>query len=100
MSITIIKRKNVAGLQYLKRLVLKSIYEPKQMSSKERGLMEYSFVWWNKKLNLLDIEMVFLERLAWMVKHNNDGGFERRKEIFARCGINYKKSHRLSEAMI
>lgn len=100
MPLVIVKEKSAASLQYLFRLVLKRIYDRQSMSDKERKLMEESFVNWHKCLRKTEEQEEVLKRLAWMIDRDDKGGFEKRKELFKKHKIDYRKFHRLPEAYL
>lgn len=121
-----IKSHKVADLPWLMRLVLRSIYDRKTMPAADLNLMEYSMVQWTKKLKeeqeihaeklrhfkwspkannaeVLDPPHKFLEdylqRLGWLLVRDQDGKFDRRKELFKKHNIDYRKFHKLPEAL-
>jgi len=93
-----VHNRKVADLPYLLRLVLKHIYEPENMSLAEEELMQKSFINWNNRMIKRESDQEILERLAWMLKQNEEGKFDARKAMFKEHNINYKKFHRLAEA--
>lgn len=102
-----IKHKQVADLPYLMRLVLKFVYDERNMTIAEIHLMQYSIVAWSQKIALdkdlgrsLEDEAEHVERIGWMLKQNEDGQFDRRKALFKEHGIDWRKFHRLPEAYV
>jgi hypothetical protein len=98
MTLILVKPKEVASLPLLYRLILKHIYEPENMSLVDENLMQLSFIHWSKKVDLDDEEQFALGRFAQMLKKDEAGGFNARKQMFKDRGIDYKKFHRLPEA--
>lgn len=99
MTLIRVRNTTVATLPHLFRLVLKHIYEPKNMSLTEIHVMQDSFISWSKKAIKNDDEQYSLEILAMLIKKNEEGKFDERKENFKRCGIDYRRFHRLTESM-
>ena len=111
---TLIKTKSyqVLDMPSLCRSVLKSIYEPQNMDTLERGVMEHSIMKWHKYLSdrlsapkdhqsIVDQEnMIVLEFLGTLIHQNESGQLEGRKEMITKHGIDYRKlpQHRLPEA--
>jgi len=98
MTLFKVYNRKVAALPYLVRLVLKSIYEPENFSLYEEELMQRSFINWNNRLIKREEDTDVLQRLAKLIKMNEEGKLDARKAMFKEHNINYKKFHRLPEA--
>lgn len=95
MSVLIkIKNREVADIPSLIRLVLRYVYEKKTMRTDEIALMEDSIVGWSKKALMTEAERYCLQRMGWMLKRNEEGRFSRRKYLFAKFKIDWRKFHR------
>ena len=95
-----IRNKKVAGLPYLMRLVLKAVYEPENMSLEEETMMQHSLISWANKAIKYEGEQQIIDNMGWMLKKNEEGFFDKRKASFKEHGIDYKKFHRVPEAMV
>lgn len=106
MTIIRVKRKTVADLPSLTRLVLQFIYERDSMKLEAIHLMQDSLVGWSDKLALdkrmhegiIGYEAVYAEQLEWlgsMLKRDECHEFDERKRLFRINNIDYKKFHRL-----
>ena len=91
--------KTVATLPALYRLVLKQIYEPKNLSLTDEYMMKQSFISWANKASKNEEEQYVLCHLAKLIQDNEAGKFDIRKASFKENGIDYKRFHRLPEAM-
>lgn len=89
-----VKNKTVLDLDSLFRFALESIFAGKTMTPKRRGMMQFSIIWWSKKVFLLDIHKHTLQRIAWHLDRDNRGGFDRRKDLFIKHKINWRKAYR------
>jgi len=114
--VVIIKSKEALSFPALNRLALKSIYEPQNMTMTEETQLHQSIVNWANHLEVrrdlvrakgipdfevgsVDYEyQICLEVIGSLLKKNEDGGLEQRKESFKRHNIDYKKFHRLPES--
>ena len=95
MSILIkIKNRQVADISSLIRLVLRFVYEKQTMRADEITLMEESIVGWNKKIFKNSGIVYLLQRIGWMLKKNEEGKFDRRKMLFEKHKIDWRKFHR------
>jgi len=86
-----VKNHNVASLNHLKELVLRSVYET--ISCDDRNFMELSIVKWNDKAMKSDHEHYMLQRLAWMLKRDSEGKLDERKATFKKHNIDWRKFH-------
>jgi hypothetical protein len=93
-----VRKRKVASLPLLFRLVLKHIYEPQNMSLEEEEFMQRSFIGWHNKSFKNEDELYHLRMMAGMVQDNADGKFEQRKALFKEHGIDYRQFHRLPES--
>jgi hypothetical protein len=108
MTLIVMKNRKVLNLPALQRVVLKSIYIPKNLTSTEITEMENSIVFWKESLeikknsgmmNAIDEEnLEALQQIAYLIRENQEGNLDKRKESFARHGIDYRKFHGLQEA--
>lgn len=87
---------DLIGLKRLSLLVLKSIYEPKKMSNKDEDEMMRGIMCWQQNDFKSESQEIMLEKLAKILKKNAEGKLERRKELFSKKGISYKRFHRLN----
>lgn len=95
MSILIkIKDRKVADIPSLIRLVLRYVYEKKTMRADEINLMEKSIAGWSKKALITEPELYLLQRMGWMLKKNQEGKFDRRKMLFEKHKINWRRFHK------
>jgi len=94
-----VKNKIAVSLPYLARLVFKSVYEPRNMSLDEETAMQDSFVKWSKNAMITSDEQETLEKLAKVVKNNQEGKYDVRKAMFKEHDIDYRKFHRFPEHM-
>ena len=90
-----VKNREVAGIRYLTRLVLTYIYEKDKMRADEINLMQHSIVSWNKKIFLDPDIKFFIQKMGWMLKKDEEGWFDSRKELFKEKGIDWRKFHKL-----
>lgn len=114
-----LKTYEVADLPSLLRLVLRFIYEQDKMSAADVRLMQFSMIKWKRHLDdeiekynarfkldgkhrTPDHEFLqdYLQRLGWLLKKDQDGKFDRRKELFKMHRIDWRKFHRLPEAFM
>jgi len=93
-----VRTRKAASLQELIRLVLKHIYDIKNMSLAEEDLMKRSFINWNNKIDIHPWEKILICKFAKLIKDDEDGKFEKRKLLFKEKNIDYKKFHRLPES--
>lgn len=109
MTIINIKRKTVADLPSLTRLVLQFIYDQDNMRLEAIHLMQDSLIGWSEKLALdkrmnegiIGYEAVYAEQLQWlgmMLDKNDRHQFDERKRMFRIHKIDYKKFHQLPGA--
>jgi len=105
MSLIIIKNKEAYDLNTLARTALRSVYEPGKMSASDVRMMEQSVVNWAQKIELdrtlqrvNDQEEYLLQRIGYILKRNEEGGFKERIEFFKKHSINWRKYHRFSDA--
>ena len=84
-------------MRYLSRLVLKHIYDKKNMSPSDVALMQRSIVFWTKKIAPSDEETYSLQRIGWVLKKDSEGKLERRKELFLQHNIDYLKFHKMPQ---
>lgn len=98
MTLILIKNKNAAALPYLFRLVLRYIYEKDKMRLEEIHLMQESMINWANKYDLDEDEQYIIERLAMMLKKEEEGKYEKRKKLFQEKGISWQRFHKLPEA--
>ena len=89
------KHKFVLPLPKLAVFALRSIYDRKSMSSEDIGLMEKSIVDWSNKIDITDEELKQLQMIGKVLKSNEEGKLEERKELFKKHNINWAKFHRL-----
>ena len=92
-----VKNKFVASLPFLARLSMKYVYDRKHMRAKDIRLMEESIVAWNKKIDITEQEHEDLVRIGYFLQGDQDGKFEKRKELFKKHKINWAKFHRLPD---
>ena len=95
----VITKRHVLDLPSLGRLILKNEYCPKQMSRDEVDMMNYSLEMWRKKTVVTELEDMQLTMIDKFLDKVNRGKIERRKELFSKHKIDYRKFHRLPEAM-
>ena len=93
-----IKKHGVASLPFLLRLVLKYIYEPNGLSIVDENLMYHSINSWASHAMPSENEVYYIQRLGWMLKEHQKGGFNDRIKLFQEHKINYKMFHKLPEA--
>lgn len=108
MTLIVVKNKKVLSIPALQRVVLKSIYQPKNLSYQDRTEMEHSIVTWKQSLdmkqkykimNAIDEEcLIQLQEICFLIRENEEGRLDGRKEMFLRNGIDYRKFHKLEEA--
>ncbi len=107
MTLIQIKNKDVLALPVLFRVALKSIYDKKHLTAKEQTEMEDSIIKWQNHLELrrdigftaVDEEhQMALEIIGSLLYEDSEGKLDRRKELFKRHNIDYRKFHRLPEA--
>lgn len=107
MTLIIVKNKNALDITSLKRYVLRSVYEPEKMSAQEMRLMQESIINWSQHLKLkreigfsaVEEEVqIALEEMADLIKRNDNGELEKRKELFREKNIDWRKFHRLPDA--
>jgi hypothetical protein len=101
----IITTKEALDLNTLSRTALQYIYEPEKMSASEIRMMEQSVVNWKQKIDLdhdlmrvNEQEEYLLQRIGYILKRNEEGGFNERKAFFKQHNINWRKYHRFPEA--
>ena len=94
-----VKNQETVSLPALVRLALKYVYERKSMSAAEERTMMEGIVAWNKHVLITEREKELLMRIAWFLDKAKNGGFERRKELFKKHKIDYRKFHRQPEVM-
>lgn len=102
-----VKKHKAYDLPTLLRKALKSIYEPETMTTMEFDLMMSSIVDWKNNLDMkraigegmlsaVDEEnKIALEYIGGLLKENEEGNLDKRKELYARHGIDYKKAYSL-----
>lgn len=105
MTLILTKSKTVLSIPALQRIVLKSIYLPKNMTLLDEAQMQHSIVSWRENLDMkknykimtaVDEEnLIALEEMAWLIKENQEGRLDNRKKLFKDRGIDYQKFHRL-----
>ena len=93
-----VKNRKVATIPYLIRLVLKHIYEPEKFSLQEEYIMQHSIVSYANKAIKHEDEQEVIEKLAWMIKKNEEGFYQRDKLLMREHGIDYKKVYLLPES--
>ncbi len=111
MTLIIINNEDVLEMPQLLRLALKSIYEKKKLTFNEERQLHKTVIHWyqylknakdispNNELNAVDSEREMgLMIIASLLKQDELGEFDKRKELFKRHNIDYKKFHRLPEA--
>ena len=104
MTLVIVKNKTALDLPSLLRLVLKTIYETSKITSQDEDTIMCSMIDWKNHLDfqresgfgIIDEEnQISLEYIGKLLKDNMDGRLDKRKELFIRHGIDYKKFYRL-----
>ena len=104
MTLILVKNKTVLDLPSLLRLVLKKIYEPSKTTNQEHELIMQGIVGWKNHLDtaretgfgVVDEEnQIALEYIGKILEDDAEGKLERRKELFIKHGIDYKKFYRL-----
>lgn len=113
MTLIVVKNKTVLDFPSLVRVALRSIYEHGTVSASEIRQMHESIIAWNQHITLRkemssDIlknensdqegEEICLEYVAGILKDNDDGKLEKRKEFFRQHNIDWRKFYRLPEA--
>ena len=111
MTLILINKDDILEMPQLLRLALKSIYEKKRFTfNEERQLHKTVLHWYDylknakeispiNKLNAVDEECEMgLMIIASLLKQDELGEFDQRKDLFKRHNIDYKKFHRLPEA--
>ena len=102
MTLIVIKKHSVYDLPTLWRIALKSVFDSENLTTQEFDLMMSSLIDWNNHLNLkkdglwsaIDEENhVCLEIIAKLLKDNEDGLLDERKENYRKHGINYLKAY-------
>ena len=102
-----VKSKDAIAIPFLFRLVLKSIFDSDNLKPGEEAQIRDSVVNWKNHLDLkkdigmdaIDEENLFgLQIIATLLKGEEEGKFEKRKETFKRHKIDYKKFYRLPES--
>jgi hypothetical protein len=63
------------------------------MTTDESRFMEYSLEMWHNKVILLEDERYKLNMIDKFIEKNRSGKLERRKELFEKHGIDYRKVH-------
>ncbi len=104
-----VKHKEALSLPVLFRLVLKSIYDRKNFTASEGVKMMDSVLNWKDHIEIReDMGMDAVDRenqyrlgiIAMLLKEDEEGKFEGRKQTFQDKGINYKKFYGLPEAYV
>ena len=107
MSLIKIINRKVLPLPAVWRLVLKLIYDYKNMSVAEETQMRESIKHWKNHIEYkseigLDAvneeHKMMLEIIRGHIQQDMDGSLEKRKRMFRQHNINYKKFYRLPEA--
>jgi len=110
--VVIIKNKEVRPLEVIWRTALKCIFAPRSLKIGERREMEEDIIKWANHLELrrelaggmlqpgtIDhMQQTALELIGNELKKDMDGKLEKRKALFIRHGIDYRKFYRLPEA--
>ena len=107
MTLVQVKNHKVYDLPTLLRIALKSVFEPENMTTEQYDLMMSSIIDWKNHLNMkseagegmmsaVDEENEYvLQRIGNLLKENEEGKLERRKEHYRIHKIDYKKAYRL-----
>jgi len=102
-----IRNKEALSLPALFRLALKSIYDHKNLTFTEEKQLHESVINWKNHLEVKrdigfsaedETNEYQLLIVADLLQKDMDGMFDKRKELFARHQIDYKKFYKLPEA--
>ena len=97
MTLIKIKNRYVVPLHILARLALKYIYDKEHMSFDEEDKLKRGIVYWTKKVDITEEEQFNLERIGKVMKRDEDGELEDRKELFKKHDIHWAKFHRIPD---
>ena len=95
MTLIKISSHYLMSLRKLSRLVLKSIYQPKKLSGKDRDDMMRGIMCWDQNKFKSESQELMLEKFGSLLQKDAAGKLENRKKLFRDKGIDYKKFHRL-----
>ena len=97
MTLIKISSNYLMSLRKLSRLVLKYIYENKKVTLKEKDNMMQGIMCWDQNKFKSESQELMLQKLAGILKKNDEGKLENRKKLFSDKDIDYKKFHRLNK---
>lgn len=92
--ITIMKKREVASIPMMHRLVLKRIFDKKNMTYEEESLLDQSVGWWPKKLNLTLTERRHLKIILQTLLFDEQGKFNEMKEMIVKHQLDYRQVYR------
>lgn len=92
-----VKNHYVFPLKHLARVALRYVYDKKHMKPGDENLMQNSIVHWANKIDINEDEMHKLQMVAKLLKQNDDGELDERKDLFKKHGINWAQFHRVPD---